>query len=108
RIAQDVLQRVGGRPHIEVNADESRAVFIVILLAVAGHVLTPDNALTVLPVARKGEAHNPVAFGSYRLGMAEEGENNVVDPLIICEVNDRTTATHDQQRIVVCQPASPC
>jgi hypothetical protein len=40
---------------------------------VAGNVLAPDNTLTVLPVARKGEASNSVAFGSYRLD-PKEGE----------------------------------
>src|SRR5689334_14718404 len=47
-VAQDVLQRVRRRAHVEIGVEEAGAVLVVVFLAVTGHVLSPDDALPVL------------------------------------------------------------
>ena len=67
RVAQDVLERVRRRAHVEVRAHEARAVLVVVLDAVAGDVLAGDDALAVLQVASERERGDPVALRGDRL-----------------------------------------
>ena len=52
-VAEDVLQRVRRRAHVEVDADEPGAVLVVVFLAVPGDALAPDDALAILEVTRE-------------------------------------------------------
>src|SRR4051812_689197 len=66
-IAQDEFQRVGRRPHVEGQgivpaAHEAGTVLVVVLDAVSGDPLAPDDALAVLDIAGEGEAGYAVAF----------------------------------------------
>ena len=77
-IAQDVFQRVGGRPHIEVQKraaglHEASTVLIVVFQAVPGDVLAPDDAFAVLRIAGKGQAGHAVTFGPDRFSGPIEG-----------------------------------
>src|SRR3954470_18342551 len=67
RVAQDPLERVRRRAHDEVRAHEAGAVLVVVLDAVARDVLAREDRLTLLPVAREGEAGHAVALGADQL-----------------------------------------
>src|SRR5690349_19351707 len=66
-VAEDVLERVRRRAHVEHDADEARAVLVVVLLAVPGDALARDDALAVAEVAGEGERGDAVALGADRL-----------------------------------------
>src|SRR4051794_32923275 len=50
-VAEDELQRIRRRAHHEARAHEARAVLVVVLEAVAGHVLARDDAAAGPPGA---------------------------------------------------------
>ena len=55
RIAQDQLQRIRRRPHVQVGVEEAGTVLIVILQGMTSHVLAGDNALAVRPLTGEGQ-----------------------------------------------------
>ena len=63
-----------------------------------------DDALPQVHVAGKGEAGDAVAFGGDRLAGAQKGEDQVVHPLVVGEVDDRSGAADDQQRVILLDP----
>ena len=49
-IAEEVLQNVRRRPHVEVSSHETSAIFVVLLDAVAFYVLPGDDGITFIEV----------------------------------------------------------
>src|SRR5207248_1101810 len=64
-------------------------------------VPAPDDALAVLPVAGERQAGHAVALRADRLPVAQEGEDDVVQPAVVGQVHDRAAAADDQQRVVL-------
>src|SRR2546423_10989174 len=104
RVAQDVLQRVRRRAHVEVDAEEPGAVLVVVFLAVPGNVLSPDDALAVAPVPREGQAGHPVALRTDELPAAQERQDDVVQPAVVGPVHNGTAPAHNEQRVVFGDP----
>ena len=87
------------------GAHEAGAVVVVVFEAVAGDVFAPNDASTIVHVAREGKAGNAVAFRANRLPRPHEGEDQVVEPLVVDQIDDRAGAADDQNRIVFLDPA---
>ena len=105
RIPENELERIGRRAHVEVKEPaaglhERGAVLVVVLQTVAGDMLAPDNALAQVHVAGEGETSDTVAFGANRLAGVQEGENQIVDALVVGEIDDRSGAADDQHRVI--------
>src|SRR3984885_2653227 len=101
RVTQDVLQWVRRRSHVEVGADKTGSVVVVVFDGMPRNVAAPYDALTVAFVTRECEAGDAVAFSRHRPVEAVEDEYQLVQPVIIDHVDDRAAASHDQDRVVL-------
>jgi len=87
-IAQDVLQRVRRRSHIEVSAEEAGAVMVVVLQAVPGYSLVLDNRPAVLDITGERQAGDAIALRGDEIVLLIEGENEIMDTLIVDEAGN--------------------
>src|SRR4051794_31428142 len=81
RVAEDELERIRRRAHHEARAHEARAVLVVVLEAVARHVLAGDDAPAVLPVPGEDQARDAVALRADELVRAVEREDDRLQAL---------------------------
>ena len=91
----------GRRTHVEHDADEAGPVLVVVLLAVAGDALAGEDALAVVEVPREGQRGDAVALRADRLAELLEEQDQGMDPVVVGDVDDRSTAADQQDRVVL-------
>src|SRR5438876_2163371 len=100
RITQYVFQGIWRRTHVNVRADKSGTIFVIIFFTMASNVFAPDNTLAYPHVTRKGKTCNTVTDGRNRFSAFVKAKKQIMNPVIVCHVNNRTTATYQKDAII--------